>query len=142
MWKKCVCVGGCGCVCGWGWGWVWFFIGITFQWNYYTRFIFYLAQRVAAVTPKKNRTTSFLYVPNILSISDLSQLINTSLLTSGSETLSYADNCFIFYSVFRNIAENSKWIKRNVEKVCVCGWVWVRVWMGVGVGVCVGVCGC
>ena len=36
-----------------------------------------------------------------LSISDLSQLINTSLLTSGSETLSYADNCFIFYSVFR-----------------------------------------
>jgi hypothetical protein len=30
----------------------------------------------------------------------VSQLINTSLLTSGSETLSYADNCFIFYSVF------------------------------------------
>ena len=35
-----------------------------------------------------------------LSISDLSQSINTSLLTSGSETLSYADNCFIFDSVF------------------------------------------
>ena len=33
-----------------------------------------------------------------LSISDLSQLINTSLLTSGSETLSYADNWFIFIS--------------------------------------------
>jgi len=38
-----------------------------------------------------------------LSISNLSQLINTSLLTSGSETLSYTDNCFIFYSVFRFI---------------------------------------
>ena len=35
-----------------------------------------------------------------LSTSDLSQSINTSLLTSGSETLSYADNCFIFDSVF------------------------------------------
>jgi hypothetical protein len=32
-----------------------------------------------------------------LSISDLSQLINISLLTSAGETLSYADNCFIFY---------------------------------------------
>ena len=38
-----------------------------------------------------------------LSISDLSQSIKTSLLTSGRETLSYADNCFIFYSVFRFI---------------------------------------
>jgi hypothetical protein len=38
-----------------------------------------------------------------LSISDLSQSINTSLLTSGSETLSYADTCFIFYSVCRFI---------------------------------------
>jgi hypothetical protein len=69
-----------------------------------------------------------------LSISDLSQLINTSLLTSGSETLGYADNCLIFYSVFRftntrnkkntilsyNIAENSKRVKINEEKVCVC----------------------
>ena len=35
-----------------------------------------------------------------LNISDLSQLINTSLLTSGSETLSYADNCFIFLFSF------------------------------------------
>ena len=35
-----------------------------------------------------------------LSISDLSQSINTSLLTSGSETLSYADNCFIFLFSF------------------------------------------
>ena len=33
-----------------------------------------------------------------LSISNLSQLINTSLLTSGSETLSYADHYFIFLS--------------------------------------------
>ena len=39
----------------------------------------------------------------LLSISDLSQLINTSHLTPGSETLSYADNCFIFYSIFRFI---------------------------------------
>ena len=30
------------------------------------KFIFYLAQRVAAVPPKKMRTTSFLFVPNIL----------------------------------------------------------------------------
>ena len=29
-------------------------------------------------------------------------LINTSLLTSGSETLSCTDNCFIFDSVFRS----------------------------------------
>ena len=35
-----------------------------------------------------------------LSISNLSQLINTSLLTSGSETLSYADNCFYFWFRF------------------------------------------
>jgi hypothetical protein len=50
-----------------------------------------------------------------LSISDLSQSTNTSLLTSGSETLSYADNCFIY-----NIAENSKRVKRNEEQACVC----------------------
>jgi hypothetical protein len=75
-----------------------------------------------------------------LTISDLSQLINTSLLTSGSETLSYADNCFIFLLYIQsllhyienaqenkkntilsyNIAENSKRIKRNKERVCVC----------------------
>jgi hypothetical protein len=42
-----------------------------------------------------------------LSISDLSQLINTSLLESGSETLSYADNCFIFYSGFRLIKRSN-----------------------------------
>ena len=35
-----------------------------------------------------------------LSICDLFQLINSSLLTSGSETLSYADNCFIFIQFF------------------------------------------
>ena len=45
-----------------------------------------------------------------LSISDLSQLINTSLLTSGSETLSYADNCFIFYSVFRFIERSKRFL--------------------------------
>jgi hypothetical protein len=45
-----------------------------------------------------------------LSISDLSQLINTSLLTSGSETLSYADNCFIFYSVFRFIKRSKRFL--------------------------------
>jgi hypothetical protein len=68
-----------------------------------------------------------------LSISDLSQSINTSLLTSGSETLSYADNCFILLHynenaqenkkntiLSYNIAENSKRVKRNEEKVCVC----------------------
>ena len=49
-----------------------------------------------------------------LSISDLSQLISTSLLTSGSETLSYADNCFIFDSVFRFI----KWSKRFLIVKC------------------------
>jgi hypothetical protein len=38
-----------------------------------------------------------------LSISDLSQSINTSLLTSVSESLCYAYNCFIFDSVFRFI---------------------------------------
>ena len=43
-----------------------------------------------------------------LSISDLSQLINTSLLTPGSETLSYADNCFIFDSVFRFIKRSKR----------------------------------
>jgi hypothetical protein len=43
-----------------------------------------------------------------LSINDLSQLINTSLLTSGSETLSYADNCFIFDSVFRFIKRSKR----------------------------------
>jgi hypothetical protein len=32
-----------------------------------------------------------------LNIINLSQLINTSLLTSGSETLNFAENCFIFY---------------------------------------------
>ena len=45
-----------------------------------------------------------------LSISDLSQSINTSLLTSGSETLSYADNCFIFYSVFRFIKRSKRFL--------------------------------
>ena len=45
-----------------------------------------------------------------LSISDLSQLINTSLLTSGSETLSYADNCFIFDSVFRFIKRSNRFL--------------------------------
>ena len=45
-----------------------------------------------------------------LSISDLSQLINTSLLTSGSETLSYADNCFIFYSVFRFMKRSKRFL--------------------------------
>jgi hypothetical protein len=82
----------------------------------------------------------------------LSQSINTSLLTSGSETLSYADNCFIFDSVFRlsllhyienaqenkkntilsyNIAENSKRVERNEEEVCVCVCVWMLddVWL-------------
>jgi hypothetical protein len=45
-----------------------------------------------------------------LSISDLSQSINTSLLTSGSETLSYADNCFIFCSVFRFIKRSKRFL--------------------------------
>ena len=45
-----------------------------------------------------------------LSISDLSQLINTLLLTSGSETLSYADNCFIFDSVFRFIKRSKRFL--------------------------------
>ena len=45
-----------------------------------------------------------------LSISDLSQLINTLLLTSGSETLSYADNCFIFYSVFRFMKRSKRFL--------------------------------
>ena len=45
-----------------------------------------------------------------LSISDLSQSINTSLITSGSETLSYADNCFIFYSVFRFIKRSKRFL--------------------------------
>jgi hypothetical protein len=45
-----------------------------------------------------------------LSISDLSQSINTSLLTSGSETLSYADNCFICYSVFRFIKRSKRFL--------------------------------
>ncbi len=45
-----------------------------------------------------------------LSISDLSQLINTSLLTSGSETLSYAVNCFIFDSVFRFIKRSKRFL--------------------------------
>ena len=45
-----------------------------------------------------------------LSISDLSQSINTSLLTSGSETLSYADNCFIFDSVFRFIKRSKRFL--------------------------------
>ena len=38
-----------------------------------------------------------------LSMKNLSQVINTSLLTLGSETLSDADNCFILYSVFQLI---------------------------------------
>ena len=37
---------------------------------------------------------------------NLSQLINTSLISSGSETLSYEDNCLIFYSVIRCITRN------------------------------------
>ena len=82
----------------------------------YTRFILYLAQRVAAVPPQEDANqvffvcTKYSEIRNdlFLSISDLSQLINTSLLTSGSETLSYADNCFIFDSVFRFI-KRSKW---------------------------------
>ena len=45
-----------------------------------------------------------------LSINDLSQSINTSLLTSGSETLSYADNCFIFDSVFRFIKRSKRFL--------------------------------
>jgi hypothetical protein len=45
-----------------------------------------------------------------LSISDLSKLINTSLLTSGNETLSYAFNCFIFYSVFRFIKRSKRFL--------------------------------
>ena len=45
-----------------------------------------------------------------LSISNLSQLINASLLTPGSETLSYADNCFIFYSVFRFIKRPKRFV--------------------------------
>ena len=45
-----------------------------------------------------------------LSISNLSQLINTSLLTSGSETLSYADNSFIFDSVFRFIKRSKRFL--------------------------------
>jgi hypothetical protein len=61
----------------------------------------------------------------LLSISDLSQSINTSLLTSGSETLcsDYIENAqenkkntILSYK----IAENSKRVKRNEEKVCVC----------------------
>jgi hypothetical protein len=39
-----------------------------------------------------------------LRISDLSQL------SSGSETLSYADNCFIFYSVFRFMKRSSRYL--------------------------------
>jgi hypothetical protein len=50
--------------------------------------------------------------------SDLSQSINTSLLTSGSETLSYADNCFIFDSVFRFI-KRSKRSRSIVISFCV-----------------------
>jgi hypothetical protein len=50
-----------------------------------------------------------------LSISDLSQLINTSLLTSESETLNYADNCFIFYSVFRFIKMLKRIIFLNLD---------------------------
>jgi hypothetical protein len=41
-----------------------------------------------------------------LSISDLSQLINTSLLTSGSN----ANNCFIFDSVFRFIKRSKRFL--------------------------------
>jgi hypothetical protein len=40
----------------------------------------------------------------------LSQLINTLLITSGSETLSYADNCFIFYSVIRYIKRSKRFL--------------------------------
>jgi hypothetical protein len=67
---------------------------------------------------KKMRTTSFFVCTKyseisndlFLSISDLSQLINTSLLTSGSETLNYADNCFIFDSVFRLIERSKRFL--------------------------------
>jgi len=45
-----------------------------------------------------------------LSISKLSSLMNTSLLPSGSATLSYADNCFIFYSVFRFIERSKRFL--------------------------------
>jgi hypothetical protein len=45
-----------------------------------------------------------------LSISDLSHLINASLLTSGSETLSYADNYFIFHSVFRFMKRSKRFL--------------------------------
>ena len=47
-----------------------------------------------------------------LGICNLSQLINTSLFTSGSETVSYADNCFIFYSVFRFIKKSKRFFNR------------------------------
>jgi hypothetical protein len=71
----------------------------------------YILSSPAAVPPQEDANhfffvcTKFSEIRNelFLSISDLSQSINTSLLTSGSETLSYADNCFIFYSVFRFI---------------------------------------
>jgi hypothetical protein len=84
----------------------------------YTRFILYLAQRVAAVPPQEDANqvffvcTKYSEIRNdlFLSISDLSQLINTSLLTSGSETLSYADNCFIFDSVFRFIKRSKRFL--------------------------------
>ena len=45
-----------------------------------------------------------------LSISGLSQLVNTSILTSGCETLSYADNYFNFDSVFRFIERPKRFL--------------------------------
>ena len=45
-----------------------------------------------------------------LSINNLSQLMNTSLLPPGSETLIYADYCFIFYSVFRFIERSKRFL--------------------------------
>jgi hypothetical protein len=46
----------------------------------------------------------------------LSQLINTSLLTSASDAQENKKNTILSY----NIAENSKRVKRNEEKVFVC----------------------
>jgi hypothetical protein len=96
----------------------------SFTWNYITNYI----NPFARLWPRKWFASSWMWVGVVVGVApqlyagldkiwtlhrswlrkealhlSCVKLINTSLLTSGSETLSYADNCFIFYSVFRFI---------------------------------------
>jgi hypothetical protein len=54
--------------------------------------------------------TKYSEIRNVSQHKRFVSMINTSLLTSGSETLSYADNCFIFYSVFRFIKRSKRFL--------------------------------